>query len=208
MDEKINAGSTRKFKPLTSEEKSAMTEDDIKLWDDKIKKSLLRRDDTLTGIMSNMRNTLTLSSGVDTTGFAFRNFSSLGIVTGSYTEKGVLHIEGDEENSLYSIKENKLRKAIDEDPDAVMELLTSLGNKLYNDMNISMRSSTLSSALTFFNDKTMDKQVRDFDTKISDLEIRLASIEDRYYKQFTAMEKAMQRSNSTSNWLAQQLGGL
>ncbi|MDF1615996.1 flagellar filament capping protein FliD [Petrocella sp. FN5] len=208
MDEKISADSARTYKPLTSEEKEAMTDEDIKLWEDKIKKSLLRRDDTLTSIMSGMRNTLTLSSGVNTVGFTFRSFSSLGIVTGSYTEKGVLHIEGDEDNSLYSVKENKLRNAIEEDPDAVMELMTSLGNKLYEDMSKKMRSSSLSSALTFYNDKSMDKQVKDFDAKMSDLEIRLSMIEDRYYKQFTAMEQAMQQSNSTSNWLTQQLGGL
>jgi len=89
-----------------------------------------------------------------------------------------------------------------------MELFTSLGEKLYNDMNIKMRSSTLSSALTFYNDKNIDKQISDFDTKISELETRLASVEARYYKQFTAMEQAMQQSNSTSNWLTQQLGGL
>lgn len=208
MDEKISADSARTFKPLTSEEKEAMTEEEIKLWDEKIKKSLLRRDDTLTGIMSNLRNTLTLSSGVDTSEFTYKSLSSLGIVTGSYTEKGALHIEGDEDDALYSIKENKLKNAIEEDPDAVMELMTSLGNKLYEDMSDKMRSSTLSSALTFYNDKTMDKQVRDFDTKISELEMRLATIEDRYYKQFTAMEQAMQQSNSTSDWLTQQLGGL
>ena len=208
IDGKVSAGSARAFKPLTSEEKSAMTEEDVKLWEDKIKVSLLRRDETLTSIMSTMRNTLTLSSGVDTAGFKYRNLSSLGIITGSYTEKGVLHIEGDEDNSLYSVRENKLRKAIDEDPDAVMKLFTSLGDKLYDDMNKRMQSSNLSSALTFFNDKSMDKQIRDFDTKISDLELRLSSIEDRYYKQFTAMEQAMQQSNSTSNWLTQQLGGL
>ncbi|PKM54299.1 MAG: hypothetical protein CVV00_08805 [Firmicutes bacterium HGW-Firmicutes-5] len=208
MNEKVGAESARTFKPLTSEEKSAMTEDDIKLWEDKIKKSLLRRDDTLSSMVSTMRNTLTLSSGVDTTGFTFPNLSSLGVVTGGYREGGMLHIEGDEGDSLYSIKENKLRNAIDEDPDAVMELFTSLGEKLYNDMNIKMRSSTLSSALTFYNDKNIDKQISDFDTKISELETRLASVEARYYKQFTAMEQAMQQSNSTSNWLTQQLGGL
>ncbi|VDN48551.1 Flagellar hook-associated protein 2 [Petrocella atlantisensis] len=208
MDGKISADSARTYKPLTSEEKSAMSEDDIKLWEEKIKVSLLRRDDTLTSIMSGMRNTLTLSSGVDTTGFTFRNLSSLGIVTGSYTEKGVLHIDGDEDDDLYSIKENKLRNAINEDPDAVMELMTSLGNKLYSDMSDKMKSSSLSSALTFYNDKMMDNQVKSFDTKMSELEVRLASIEERYYKQFTAMEKAMQQANSTGNWLAQQLGGL
>jgi flagellar hook-associated protein 2 len=185
-----------------------MSEDDIALWESKIKTSLLRRDDTLTSITSSLRSTLTISSGVTTTGFTFKNLSSLGIVTGNYTEKGLLHIEGDEDDSIFSVKTNKLRNAINENPDAVMELMTAIGTKIYSDMNTRMKSSTVSSALTFYNDKTMTKTISAFDTKISDLEDKLTAIESRYYKQFTAMEQAIQRSNSTGDWLTQQLSGM
>jgi flagellar hook-associated protein 2 len=54
----------------------------------------------------------------------------------------------------------------------------------------------------------MDTQVDDYDTKIADLEERLAAVEARYYKQFTAMEQAIQQSNSTGDWLTQQLASL
>lgn len=205
---KLDAESTRKYKPLTSEEKEAMSEDEVKLWEAKIKSSLFRNDDILTSVTSSMRSIFTFSAGVTTTGFDYTNISTLGIVTGEYTEKGILHIEGDEEDALYGLKADKLRKAIEDDPEGVLELMTALGTKMYEDMGNRMKSSTLSSALTFYNDKHIDNQVRDYGADIDDLEERLISVEQRYYKQFTAMEQAMQKSNSTSEWLTQQLGGM
>lgn len=208
MNEMVGAESAREYEPLTEEEKLAMTEDDIELWESKIKDSLLRRDDTLTSITSSLRSTLTLSSGVTTTNFTYKSLSTLGVVTGGYQEKGLLHIEGDEDDSLYGLKENKLRNAIEDDPDSVMELLSALGDQLYSDFADRMKSSTLSSALTFYNDKYMDKEIEGFEDDIFDLEDKMDAIESRYYKQFTAMEQAIQQSNSTGDWLAQQLAGL
>lgn len=208
IDEKISADSAREYEPLTDEEKDVMSEDDIELWESKIKASLLRRDETLSAISDEMRSTLTLSYGVDVSGFEYKSLSELGISTGGYEENGILHIEGDEDDPLYSVKDNKLREAIDDNPDGVMELLSALGDELYSKFAERMKSSTLSSALTFYNDKAIDKQINDYEDDILDLEDRLAMVEDRYYKQFTAMEQAIQRSNSTGEWLAQQLGGM
>jgi flagellar hook-associated protein 2 len=207
MNTKLDADSARGYDPLTDEEKEVMSDKDIELWETKIKDSLLRRDGTLSTLRSDMRNTLTLSQGV-TTGSEYKYLSDLGIVTGSYTEKGMLHIEGDEDDSLYAIKDNKLRNAIEEDPEKVMEFLTALGDKLYSNMNERMKSTTLSSSLTFYEDKAIDNKVKEYDERIADLEERLARVEERYYQQFTAMEKAMQQSNSTADWLSQQLAGL
>jgi len=205
---KLNADSARTFNPLTAEEKSAMTDDEVTLWEAKIKDSLLRRDDNLTSIVSEMRSVLTMSSDVTTTDMNYNYLSELGIKTGSYTENGILHIDGDEDDSLYSVKDNKLKAAIEDDPEGIMEFLSAVGSKLYEKMNSRMRSTTLSSSLTLFNDKYMDTQVDDYDTKIADLEERLAAVEARYYKQFTAMEQAIQQSNSTGDWLTQQLASL
>lgn len=196
------------YEPLTDDEKAAMTDDEIELWEDTIKDSILRRDDNLTAISNSMRNTLTLSSGVDTSDFTYKSLSALGVVTGGYSEGGLLHIEGDEDDSLYSIKDNKLREAIEDDPDAVMELLTGLGNQLYGDFQDRMKSSTISSAFTFYNDKYLDNQVDDYEDDIYDLEDLMDTIETRYYSQFTAMEQAIQQSNSTGDWLSQQLAAL
>ena len=43
--------------------------------------------------------------------------------------------------------------------------------------------------------------------RITDFERRLAQVENRYYKQFTAMETAIQRMNQQSAQLMNQLNG-
>lgn len=47
----------------------------------------------------------------------------------------------------------------------------------------------------------------DYKTRISKLEAKFNEMEDRYYKQFTAMEKAMANMQSQQNSLASYLGG-
>lgn len=208
MNTKLSAASARGYEPLTSDEKSAMTDDEIKLWETKVKDSLLRNDRILGGLRTDIRMKLTVADGVDTSGMTYKSLSELGIVTGNYTEKGKLHIHGNEDDELYAIKTNLLREALEDDPDAVMELFTAVGQELYQTMADKMSSSSTSSALTFYNNKSMDAQMDSYDDSILRLEARLAKVEERYYKQFTAMEQAIQKSNSTGDWLAQQLGGM
>lgn len=208
INEKLDADSAREFEPLTDEEKNAMTEDDIELWEEKIKTSLLRRDDKLTYVKEAMRSTMALASGVDTSNMKYKSLSALGIVTTNYEEKGVLHIEGDEDEALLNVKDNKLRNAIEEDPEEVMSLLTGIGQSLYDDFSERIKSSTMNSAFKFYNDKLLDDDISDYQDDIYDLEDRMGDIEARYYSQFTAMEQAIQKANSTGEWLAQQLGGM
>lgn len=207
VNEKLGADRVTGYEPLTQEEKKAMSEDDIKLWEQKIKDSLLRRDDILSSLVDSMRSIVGSSSGVDTSGLDFRYLSDLGIVTGLYTEKGILHIDGDEDDPLYAAKTNKLKEAIEKDPEKVADLLTGIGDKLYSKMQEKMKSTEISSAFTFFNDKQIDEQLDDYKDRIYVLEDKLADIEKRYYRQFTAMEKAIQMMNSQSASLASMLGG-
>jgi flagellar hook-associated protein 2 len=207
MNEKVNADRAKGYEPLTAEEKKGMSEDEVKLWEEKIKKSLLRRDGMLTNVRDSMRSILTNSSGVDTSGFEYDFLSDLGIVTGDYEERGLLHINGDEDDSLYAIKDNKLKEAIEENPEKVAELLNALGDKLYSTMQEQMKSTEISSALTFFNDKNMTDKIDDYEDEIYTLEQRLIKIEERYYAQFTAMEQAIQQMNNQSASLASMLGG-
>ncbi len=208
IDKKVSAKSARAYKPLTNEEKKAMTEKDIELWENKIKDSLLRRDGTLDGVRNTMRNTLTANDGVDVSSLKIKSLSELGIISANYKEKGKLHIQGDSDDNYYATDENKLRKAIEEDPEAVEELLTALGESLYDKMGKMMKSTSNSSALKFYDDKMMTKGVADYQIRIFKLEEKMDVIEQRYYRQFTAMEQAIQQSNATGEWLTGQLSGL
>ena len=56
-----NADSARGYEPLTDSEKDQMTDTEVEKWEEKIKAALLRRDDTLDGIMSTMKNAMSTS---------------------------------------------------------------------------------------------------------------------------------------------------
>ena len=123
-----------------------------------------------------------------------------------YTEQGKFHIYGDSSDAIYSTYEDKLTKAFEEDPDKAVESLTKIFGNLYSTMQKKMAGSSISSALTFYNDKELNKLQSQYEKQYSDMEDKLATIEERYYKQFSQMEKAMSELQSKQNQLAGLLG--
>lgn len=204
LNKKYNADSARDYNPLTDEEREAMSEDEIEKWETKIKDSLLRKDNTLSSIISSMRSSLLTTTVVDGKSYSL---SSFGIVTSSdYTEKGKLHIMGDEDDDTYATETNKLKAALEENPEAVMKTLSEAGQSLYDALTKKMAKTNLSSALTFYNDKQLDNDQTRYKKEISTLEEKLTEMEDKYYKQFSAMEVAMSKLNSQSSYLASLMG--
>lgn len=198
------ADSARGYEPLTDEEKEAMTDDQIKLWEDKIKDSSLRRDSALGGITSAMKQAMSTTVEVDGKKYSL---SSFGIMTSKdYTEKGLLHIYGDKDDSTYSDKNDKLLKAIEEDPDLVAKVMAGITDNLHSTLMDKMSKTSLSSALTFYNDKQIDKQITQYKKDISSMESKLKDKEAAYYKQFTAMEKALAAMQSQQSALSGLLG--
>ncbi|MBP1753969.1 MAG: hypothetical protein H6Q59_367 [Firmicutes bacterium] len=191
------------FEPLTDDQKSVMSKDQIDKWESKIKDSLLRRDENLSSLVGSMRSSLSQSITYDNKSYSL---SSFGVKTGNYTEKGLLHIDGDTDDSTVSAKSNLLMKALEENPDAVAATFAELAGKLYSSFTESSKSSSLRSAFTFYNDKEIKKQIDDYKGDLSSLENKLSDIESRYYKQFSLMEKAMSKMNSQSSNLASMLG--
>ncbi len=204
MNTLYNADSARGYDPLTDEQKESMSETDIENWEKKIKDSLLRRDNTLGTLLSSMRNALS-TSYTDEDGKTY-SLASYGIVTGHYTEKGKLHIYGDEEDATYATYSDRLKAALEEDPDKVMETLTHVFGNLYSTMTEKCAKTEISSALTFYNDKQYNNLLKDYEDDLDILQDRIKELEDRYYKQFTAMEKAMSVLQNQSNSLASLLG--
>lgn len=204
MNEAYYADLAKGYEPLTDEQKEAMTDDQVEKWENKIKDSLLRRDDTLSTLIGTLRNTMGRSVTIDNKTYYLSTF---GIVTADYTERGLLHINGDKDDQSASDRDNDLMDALSKDPDKVMKVFTKLAGELYDDLADKMKSTTMRSALSFYNDKEMKKQVKSYQDEIDRMEKKLIDMESRYYKQFTAMEKAMSQMNSQSNYLMSMLGG-
>ena len=178
-----------------------MSDDEVEKWNNKIKSSLLRRDDTLNGLITSFRNTM--MGAIETSSGKKISLASLGITTSTdYKEGGLLHIKGDEDDDVYADETNVLKKMLEDDPDTVMEVLTGVATNLYNDLNKKMASTTYSSAFTFYNDKQMKTQMDTYKKDISNWETKLAALEDRYYSQFTAMEKALANLQSQQSSLS------
>lgn len=207
MNQEVNEERYRKFLPLTSEQKEAMSDDEIKLWEGKAKSGMLKNDSILNKTVSDMR--AALSSDVIVNGQKV-NLAQFGITTGAYGEKGKLHID-----------ETKLREALEKDPAAATALFGQVDSSSNDSNGIFSRikkinntalqslsekagtskvSSDLSSA--FLPQSQMGDQLSTYDKRIQTLQDRLTRVETNYYKQFTAMETAMNKYNSTMSSLS------
>jgi len=107
----------RDYLPLTDDQKKAMSEDDIKLWEQKAKSGLLRSDSILENIVTNLRRAL-----YDKVEGCSLSLYQIGITTGSYQDKGKLVID-----------EEKLRAALTDNYDAVVQLFTQGSQYTYSE---------------------------------------------------------------------------
>lgn len=204
MNKLYYADSAKGYEPLTDDEKEAMSESQIELWETKIKDALLRNDSTLGSLMSSMR--MALSSSVEVDGKKY-SLSSFGVTTSSvYTENGLLHIYGDADDTTYASSTNKLMAAIESDPELVTNVFTQVFTNLTDVMQKKMATSKVSSAMTFYNDKKMKSDIEDYEDQIDEWTERLENMEDSYYDQFSAMETAMAKLNSQLNQLSSLFG--
>ena len=200
MNMLYNADSAKGYEPLTSQEKEAMSDDEVKEWETKIKNSLLRSDSTLGSIINAMRSAMQTTVEYDGGTYAL---SSLGIMTSTdYTEGGLLHIYGDPDDSVYSAKDDKLKKALEENPDVVIATLTGVFGNLRQTMSDKMAGSKYSSSMSFYNDIKMKSDVKDYESDIKDWEDKLAEMEDAYYSKFTAMETALAKLQSQQSTMS------
>ncbi|MCI8390656.1 MAG: flagellar filament capping protein FliD [Roseburia sp.] len=203
-----NAESAKGYEPLTSEEKDAMSDSEVELWEEKVKSALLRRDTTLGGVMSSM--TLAMSKGVKI-GDKTYYLSSFGIRTLGYlnapeNQHNAYHIDGDEDDISTKTNADKLMAAITSDPDTVISFMQQLATNLYDAVGDKMSSTSLSSAFTVYNDKEMASEYSDYTSLIKKWEDKLEAQEEYYYKKFSQMETALSKLNSQSSALAGLFG--
>lgn len=208
MDEAYNADSSKGYEPLTDEEKDAMSDKEVEKWETKIKDSLLRKDDTLNSVANTLKNDMASSFIINGKSYALSSFgiSTLGYFASGENEKGVYHIDGDKDDTTTSGNEDKLRAAIASDPETVVSFFSQLCTKLYTDLGNKMASSSVSSAYTIYNDKQMNTQYSEYNTKISDAESKVSTWEDYYYSKFSAMESALAKLNSQSSSMSGLFG--
>ncbi|PAD36178.1 hypothetical protein CHH48_07545 [Terribacillus saccharophilus] len=200
LDEKVY----RDYPPLTDDQKKEMSEDEIKLWDEKAKSGMLKGDSVLQNGLFSMRNAW--YSNVETGG-EYTQLAQIGITTSKdYLENGKLVID-----------EKQLKDALRENPDGVYKLFSNSAEG--ESQGILQRlEKTVDSTMdniykkagksTYTNDQfTIGKRLDDVEKRIDDFQDYLTQTEDRYWRQFSAMEQAISQMNQQSAYLTSSFGG-
>lgn len=154
------------YKPLTKKQEGEMTESQIDKWNEKAKSGLLYHDNNIYSIISDMRESLyTQVDAVDTVltdakgnKYSYNSMSSIGIT--SSTNQG--HITLDEE---------KLKKALTEDPDCVYQLFASDQDSTYVAGSTNKnQADTYTSKSDYLNTGIANRLYNAMNTNISNLE--------------------------------------
>ncbi|MBS4204977.1 flagellar filament capping protein FliD [Lederbergia citrea] len=201
IGKKLNEERHRSYKPLTDDEREELSEKQQEKWEEMARSGLLKGDPILSSVLSAMR--FDMSSTVETNGL-FKQLASIGIkTTANYMEGGKLEID-----------ETKLKAALEQDPEAVENLFRGSGtgsdrgiiHKLYDTVDASMKKlQEKAGRATSTNQQfALGRELLSVGKGIDRFEDKMKIVENRYWRQFTAMEKAIQRANEQSMFLMQQ----
>lgn len=210
MDKLYNADRAKGYEPLTEEEKDSMSEKEVEKWEQKIKDSVLRRDDNLSTVNSALQSIMT--SGIEVNGKTMHLYD-FGIETLEYfaasdNEKHAYHIAGDPDDEYTMNKEDTLKGMIANDPDTVIDFFSKLGMNLYDKMfEMSKSVDGYRSFGSFYDDKKMKSDYDDYTSKIAEMERKVTEYEDKWYRKFSKMETALAKMQSNMNAVSSLLGG-
>lgn len=203
VQSKLNEDRYPDYAPLTDDQRKELTNTQQDQWDKKARSGLLRNDMTLKSSLSNMRSLIYSKVNNANISSEYNQLSSIGITTTSDWLKG----------GKLEINEDKLKAAIQNDPDSVELLFRATGSttsekgivqRLYDSVNQTYNTIIdKAGKSTYVNTQfTIGKNINDLTDKIRDMNDKLDKLEDRYYAQFTAMEQAIQKYNSQYTYLS------
>lgn len=211
MDKLYNAEAAKGYEPLTDDEKKELSDSEVEKWEAKIKDSILRRDSNLSSVSSAMKTIMLKGAMVNGQQMYLSDFGieTLGYFNAPENEKNAYHINGDEDDSAVSSKENALKAAIAADPDKVIGFFSQLSQNLYVELDKQSRSvEGIRSYGSFYDDKKMKDDYKTYTDKIKKQEEKVTALEDRWYKKFSAMETALAKMQSNQSAISSLLGGM
>lgn len=217
LNSKLSEERYSDYKPLTKEQESEMTEEQIKKWNEKAKSGLLYHDSNIRSIVSDMREAL--YTPVDAVDSKYNSLSAIGITTTN--TKG--HI---------TLDEDKLRTALADDPDCVYQLFasdqdsayisgttstnklssyekksdyrnTGVANRLYNLMGTHMSSlESYGGVSTSTDDQSyLGKLIANMQTRMDAFKTMMKSYENKLYDKYDAMEVALSKLGTQLSYI-------
>lgn len=204
----------RDYQPLTSEQKKELSEDDIKLYEEKAKEGLLFGDSDLRSLSNALRFAINPSD--------LAEMEKIGItVSSSYSDNGKLSIDETKfkaalESNLENVQ-NLFTKKIGDSVNGSVSGTNGIAENLKNVMDTYVRTVGATKGVliekagsvkapTSVLTNAIYKQMEDIDKMITKLQTRLKTEQDRYIQQFTSLESIISQMNAQSSWLS-QFGG-
>lgn len=109
-----------------------------------------------------------------------------------------------QKDGTLSLDSDKLKAAIDKDPSLVANFSAEIGDRFNTGLDRLAGTGGMVQSAT----DSMKASIRGLEKRQEAMELRMLAVEDRYRKQFSALDTLMASMNSTSNFLAQQLASL
>lgn len=206
ISEKLSEQVYSDYYALTAAEKDAMSDTELEKWEVKARSGLLKNDTILRGVLGSLRTSISQTvSGLD----GYRSLAAIGITTGSYW---------DGNGGKLIIDKSKLRTAIENNPAGVAELFNNdseiageegAAARLYATVTdtIARITSYAGASSSLYDKSYISRTIREIDAQIDSCEDRLTILEERYWRQFTAMETAISSMNQQSGWLSGIVAG-
>ena len=209
MATKYNAPSAGDYEPLTEAEEEELSETPLEKRVGSLKTASLRRDGTLSTVMSSMKSVMIKSYQIDGKTYSLSSFGikTAGYFTAEDNEKANYHIDGDPDDESSKANADKLKAALVADPENTIEFFSNIMKDLYKTLSDKLSKSTsTSSAFKIYNDKTMQSQYDSYTKKLSTWEDKIEDYRDKYVKKFSAMETAMAKLQSQTASLSSFFG--
>lgn len=199
---------------LTQSQEKGMTKEQIEKWNEKAKSGILNHSNTIGKIIADMREAI--YTPVESVDSNYNTMMSIGVT--SSNDRGHLRLD-----------EEKLKKALAADPDAVYQLFSSSGDVTKTNKNGTTTTVTdygregvmnrisdkmfagLKEIKSYAGDSsevddssTLGNLIRDLKTKMSNFKTMMSAYESLLYKRYDAMETAIQRLTYTSGYITGQ----
>ena len=207
------------YKPLSSTQEDQMTEKQIEKWTEKAKSGLLHHDNTLSSMISQMREAL--STPVDSVDGIYNSASSIGITTSNV--KGHITLDVDKLNAALAAEPNCVYQIFANDQDTAYDKYgttdksvlnnmekksdyrnTGIANRLYNLMgDLKKKVEEYAGTSKETGDQSyLGKLITNLQTKMSTFRTQMNVYENLLYKRYDSMEAALQTLGVQMNYVS------
>lgn len=232
--EKVSAKSDEKkqykYLPLTDEQRTAMKEEEIKQWETKAKVGLLKGDSNLDNMLTSMRRAFfdeVKDAGISLSEVGLSTSNDISkrgkIIIDEKKLKTAIETKGEQVADLFAKQSTthtsfspdydmNQRKTRNEEQGIFQRISDIIEDYAGTRRNISGKKGILLEKAGIKGDATefksfLSEDIIKKDAKITEMIKNLAARENSFYLKFSKLETAMNKLNSQSSWLTQQLGG-